>query len=165
MPRMRDASKASRSVTTKVAPMTRRAALLRHDAALGRLGVVLALESVGARLEPVHLHPNRLAGGNDLLDPEVVALELLGRLVLVGDDQDERAVGLDPDLFGLEPVVLDRQSDLRLGAGGDRAESARADDRQSHHAPPEQVHWPILFVRVGIHGALGLPNSVSSAPR
>src|SRR5947199_671231 len=107
MPRSSAASKASRRVTTNVAPMVRPAALLGHDAALGGLLVVLADEAVGAGLERGHLEAHGLAARDHLFDPEVAALELLGRAVLVGDDQHERRARLDPQLFRLEPVLLD----------------------------------------------------------
>src|SRR3989442_4774091 len=109
MPSSSAASKASRSVTTKVAPMR----LLGDDPALGRLLVVLAHEREGAGLEGAHADLHGLAGRHHLLDPEILALELLGGLVLVGDHEHERLAGLDRDLLRPEAGVLDRDREPR----------------------------------------------------
>src|SRR5215467_16173341 len=109
MPRMRAASKPSRSVMTKVPPIVD--ALLGDDAA-GRRLVEVVEERVASRLQRPDQHVHGLAGGYDLLDAEVLALELRGLGVLVGDDERERRVRLDLDLAGLELVLVDRQRDL-----------------------------------------------------
>src|SRR5258705_6465117 len=109
MPTRSAASKASRRATTKVAPT---ATLLGDDSALGRLLVVLAHERVGAGLERAHADLQGLAGRHDLLDPQLLALELLGRRVLVGDHEHEGLARLHLDLLGREAVVLDRDRDL-----------------------------------------------------
>src|SRR2546430_12341715 len=61
-----------------------------------------------ARLERAHPDSQRLPTGDDLLDPELLALELLGAGILVRDDEDEGGARLDSDLLGLEAV--DRKS-------------------------------------------------------
>src|SRR6266704_1924341 len=97
MPRMSAASKASRRVTTKVAPILFPGCLLGDDGGFGCLGVVLAHEGVLAGLERRHLQAHRLASGDDLLDAGLGYVELFRPLVLVGDDEDERRAGLDLD--------------------------------------------------------------------
>src|SRR5215510_9987932 len=108
MPSRRAASKASRSVTTKVAPM----GLLGDNDALGGLLVILAHERVPPGLERAHPDLQGLAGGNDLLDAQLLALELLSRAILVGDHEHERSPRLHLDLLGLEAVLLDDEGDL-----------------------------------------------------
>src|SRR5262245_28154722 len=114
MPSSSAASKASRSVTTNVAPI----ALLGDDPALGRGFVVLADEGIAARLEGPDPDLHRLAAGDDLLDPQLLALELLGRGVLVGDHEHEGRPRLHADLVRLETVLLDGHGDLDVGPGG-----------------------------------------------
>src|SRR2546428_2274003 len=64
-------------------------ALLRDDPALGGALVEIADEVVRALLERGHPEAEGLARRDHFLDAEIVALELLGRRVLVGDDEDE----------------------------------------------------------------------------
>src|SRR6516225_5624160 len=97
MPRMRAASKPSRSVMTKVPPMAALRGLLGDDAA-GRGLVEVVEEGVAAGLERADPDVDRLAGRHDLLDAEVLALELGGLGALVRHDEHERRVGLHLDL-------------------------------------------------------------------
>src|SRR2546430_13483017 len=93
-----------------------------------------------ARLERAHPDSQRLPTGDDLLDPELLALELLGAGILVRDDEDEGGARLDSDLLGLEAVLLDddrhfrrrvgRQGDARGGRQDPECECCR---ESSHH--------------------------------
>src|SRR6266852_2273785 len=114
MPSSSAASKASRRVTPKVAPI----GSLGDDPALGRRLVKIADERIASGLERAHPDLQRLAAGDDLLDPELLALELLGRDVLVGDHEHERYPRLHPDFVRLEPVLLDGDGNLEVGGGG-----------------------------------------------
>src|SRR2546426_6240057 len=130
--------------------------LLGDDPTLRRLLVVLADEEVGAGLERGHPEPHGLAWRDHLLDSKLAALELLGRLVTVGDDEHERRARLDPDLLGLEPVLLDRERDLgwvgrRGGRRGDYGGERRS---QEQH---ETVHRIGSSVS-GHPRRLGIPN-------
>src|SRR5437899_7483034 len=101
-------------------------ALLRDDPALGGALVEIADEVVRPLLERGHPEAEGLARRDDFLDAEIVALELLGPRVLVGDDEDEGRARRHRDLLRGEAVVLDGERDLgrirRPGGGTHRAD-------------------------------------------
>src|SRR5262249_58951111 len=65
---------------------------LSDDLGLGRFGMVFADERVGAGFERGHFQLHRLPAGNHFLDPGLPHVELLGPLVLVGDDEHGRGL-------------------------------------------------------------------------
>src|SRR5437870_6633551 len=87
-------------------------ALLRDDPALGGALVEIADEVVRPLLERGHPEAEGLARWDHLLDAEIVALELLGCRVLVGDDENEGRARRHRDLLRGEAVVLDGERDL-----------------------------------------------------
>src|SRR5262249_484552 len=137
----------------KVAPIDR---LLRDDPTLGCLLVILADEAVVARLERRHLEPDGLAARDHLLETEVLALEFLRALVLVGDDEHEGDAGLDPDLLRLEVVVLDLEGDLRrrIRAAREAWRQSQASDQQRDGRGEVTSHE----IKAPFGCALGVPN-------
>src|SRR2546428_10214887 len=87
-------------------------ALLRDDPALGGALVEIADEVVRALLERGHPEAEGLARRDHFLDAEIVALELLGRRVLVGDDEVEGRACRHCDLLRGEAVLVDGERDL-----------------------------------------------------
>src|SRR5882724_12327265 len=124
-------------------------ALFRDDTALGGALVEIADEVVRSLLERGHPEAEGLARRDHFLDAEIVALELLGRRVLVGDDEDEgRACG-HRDLLRGEAVILDSERDLgrirRPGGGPPR-------DDEEDKGPDE--HTPTQHGRSSLAAAL-----------
>src|SRR6266545_5486354 len=116
---------------------------LRYDAGLGGLRMILTHEAVGAPLERGHPEGDRLACRNHLLETRLQHVEVLGRLVLVGDDEHERRAGLDLDHVGLKAVLVDDERDLRRWRiGGSRLREHRREQerRDGYQQDPEALH-------------------------
>src|ERR1051326_5059431 len=82
MPTMSAASRTSRKTMSAVPNI-----LFRDDHALGGLLVELADEPVFTGLERAHVDRRFRLAGNHLLDLQLLALEFLGRRILVVDDE------------------------------------------------------------------------------
>src|SRR5580765_1077692 len=164
MPRMRAASKPSRSVMTKVPPMGGVRRLLGDDPA-GRGLVEVVEEGVAAGLQRADADVDGLAGRHDLLDAEVLALELRRLGALVRHDEHERRVGLDLDLARLELVLVDRERNFRRRIGRHRGARDRHDadqescnqerERSPHRIPPT---LRLTQINPPIRGELTCPN-------
>src|ERR1700754_124527 len=90
-----------------------RAELSLHDERAARsLLVVLVEELVAAGLLGAQLDDGVLAGGDDLLDVEAVALQLHRIIVEIAELDHDRRVGGRRDLGGIELLVLVTQRNL-----------------------------------------------------
>src|SRR5689334_5200679 len=112
MPTMSAASRTSRKTMSAVPNI-----LFGDDRAPGALLVVLADELVFAGLERAHVDGRLPLARDHLLDLERLALELLGRRVLVLDEQLHFLSRGNLDAIGRELVSLDRELELGLARG------------------------------------------------
>src|SRR5665213_2983650 len=115
MPTISAASRTSRNTMSAVPNI----ALLRDDHAVRGLLVVLADELVLAGLERPDVDGRLAVAGNHLLDLERLALELLGRGVLVLDEEFHLLAGGNLDAVGGDLVAFEGHVEFALGGKGD----------------------------------------------
>src|SRR5208283_3578324 len=112
MPMIRPASMTSRKTTMSAPSMNDR---LFHDQhALGGLRMIVTEEIIFARRKRGDAHRRLGLAGDDFLDPQRLALELLRRRIEILDRQRDRLAGRRMQLSGIEAMILDLEAEARL---------------------------------------------------
>src|SRR5208283_3701571 len=112
MPMIRPASMTSRKTTMSAPSMNDR---LFHDQhALGGLRMIVAEEIIFARRKRGDAHRRLGLAGDDFLDPQRLALELLRCSIEILDRQRDRFARRRMELGGVEAMILDLDAQARF---------------------------------------------------
>src|SRR5262245_12600920 len=100
---------------------------LSHDATFGCFLVKVVNELVGAWLEGWHFELQGFAARDDLFDAERGHFKFRIILVLVGNDQDKRCVGLDAEFCWIKALLVQHERELWRGICGSREHCAESE--------------------------------------